>query len=145
VIRVLTGAGYRVVAPDQLGFGKSSKPTFALSFDTLARQTAALLDQLKLAKADILAHSMAGMLGVRFARTYPDRVERLALYAPIGLEDSRFYVPPVETWRLIEQERTVTAEAYRTQLMTNYALPLPPAAIEPFVQMRERVKQSGEY
>ena len=39
VIKTLTNAGYRVVVPDQIGFGKSSKPAGDLHFDTLARNT----------------------------------------------------------------------------------------------------------
>ena len=74
VIKTLNEAGYRVVAPDQIGFGKSSKPSGELHFDTLARNTIALLDHLQIAKADIVAHSMGGMLAVRIARAYPDRV-----------------------------------------------------------------------
>ena len=74
VIRTLNDSGYRVVVPDQIGFGKSSKPQGDLHFDTLARNTVALLDHLQVAKADIVAHSLGGMLGVRIARAYPDRV-----------------------------------------------------------------------
>src|SRR5260221_4814861 len=86
VIKTLADAGYRVVVPDQIGFGKSSKPWGELHFDTLARNTVALLDHLQIAKADIVAHSLGGMLGVRIARAYPDRVQHLLLAAPIGLE-----------------------------------------------------------
>ena len=71
VIKTLSEAGYRVVVPDQIGFGKSSKPQGELHFDTLARNTIALLDHLQIAKADIVAHSLGGMLGVRIARAYP--------------------------------------------------------------------------
>src|SRR5258708_15664329 len=56
VIRTLNDIGYRVVVPDQVGFGKSSKPSADLHFDTLARNTIALLDHLQIAKADIVAH-----------------------------------------------------------------------------------------
>src|ERR1700689_593279 len=42
-ITVLTDAGYRVVVPDQIGFGKSSKPSGELHFDNLARNTLTLL------------------------------------------------------------------------------------------------------
>src|SRR6201993_4588477 len=87
VIKTLVDAGYRVVVPDQIGFGKSSKPWGELHFDTLARNTIALLDHLQIAKADFVAHSLGGMLGVRIARAYPDRVQHLLLAAPIGLED----------------------------------------------------------
>jgi pimeloyl-ACP methyl ester carboxylesterase len=144
VIKALSGAGYRVVVPDQIGFGKSSKPTFAYDFDAMARTTVALLDRLNVGPVDVVAHSMGGMLGVRLARAYPDRVAKLVLQAPIGLEDYRLYVPPVETERLLTQERGLTAEGYRQQLLTNYAAKSP-EAIEPFVQLRERVRGSGEY
>src|ERR1700737_2119967 len=87
VIRTLNTAGYRVVVPDQIGFGKSSKPSADLHFDTLARNTITLLDHLQIAKADIVAHSLGGMLGVRIARAYPDRVARLLLAAALGLEE----------------------------------------------------------
>src|SRR5438477_4549313 len=89
VIKTLSDAGFRVVVPDQIGFGKSSKPTGELHFDTLARNTITLLDHLKIDKAEIVAHSLGGMLGVRIARGYPDRVGYLVLTAPIGLEDYR--------------------------------------------------------
>src|SRR5665213_3507966 len=126
VIKTLNEAGYRVVVPDQIGFGKSSKPAGDLHFDTLARNTVTLLDHLRIARADIVAHSMGGMLAVRIARAYPDRIQHLVLTAPIGLEDYRLYVPPLPTEKILEHEDRLTAEAYRRQLETNYSLKLPP-------------------
>jgi pimeloyl-ACP methyl ester carboxylesterase len=144
-IKALTEAGYRVVAPDQIGFGKSSKPGFAYSFDAMARATIALLDSLHVDRFDLIGHSMGGMLAVRLARAYGSRIDHLILYSPIGLEDYRFYVPPVTDEELRRLERALTADAYRQQLMTNYALSLPSSAIEPFVQLREGIRESGEY
>ncbi len=145
VIAALTGAGYRVVAPDQIGFNKSSKPSFDLHFDDLARNTAALLDELKIDKVSIIGHSTGGMLSVRFARIYPERVERIVLAAPIGLEDYRFYVPPVPIEQLMELEDKVTPASYRQQLLTVYSLSLPPEALDPYVEARTRIKGSAEY
>jgi pimeloyl-ACP methyl ester carboxylesterase len=145
VIRTLNDAGYRVVVPDQIGFGKSSKPAAELHFDTLARNTIALLDHLQIAKADIVAHSLGGMLGVRIARAYPDRIGRLLLAAPIGLEDYRLYVPPTPTEKIMENEDKLTAEGYRKQLETNYSLKLPADQITPFVDARFNIKGSSEY
>ena len=144
VIAPLAAAGYRVVVPDQIGFGKSSKPGFRLGFDALAATTARLLDHLGLGRVEVVGHSMGGMLAVRFARTYPDRVDRLVLEAPIGLEDYRAAVPPVETAALVAQERALSADGYRRQLVANYAV-RDPAVVEPFVDLRERVRGSGEY
>jgi pimeloyl-ACP methyl ester carboxylesterase len=145
VIRTLNDAGYRVVVPDQIGFGKSSKSWGELHFDTLASNTIALLDHLRIAKADIVAHSLGGMLGVRIARAYPDRVGRLLLAAPIGLEDYRFYVPPTPTEKILENEDKLTAEGYRKQLETNYSLKLPPDQVTPFIDARFNIKGSAEY
>jgi pimeloyl-ACP methyl ester carboxylesterase len=145
VIRTLNTAGYRVVVPDQIGFGKSSKPASDLHFDTLARNTIALLDHLQVAKADIVAHSLGGMLGVRIARAYPDRVGHLLLAAPIGLEDYRLYVPPTPTEKILENEDKLTADGYRKQLETNYSLKLPPEQVTPFIDARFNIKGGSEY
>jgi pimeloyl-ACP methyl ester carboxylesterase len=145
VIKILSEAGYRVVVPDQIGFGKSSKPTGELHFDNLARNTIALLDHLKIDKAEIVAHSLGGMLGVRIARAYPDRVAHLVLTAPIGLEDYRLYVPPTPTEKNIETEDKLTADGYRKQLQTNYAIKLPAEAITPFIDARFNIKGSPDY
>jgi pimeloyl-ACP methyl ester carboxylesterase len=145
VIKVLSEAGYRVVVPDQIGFGKSSKPAGELHFDTLARNTVALLDHLGIARADIVAHSLGGMLGVRIARAYPDRVNHLVLAAPIGLEDYRMYVPPTPTEKILENEDRLTAEGYRRQLENNYSPKIPPDQITPFIDARFNIKGSADY
>jgi pimeloyl-ACP methyl ester carboxylesterase len=145
VIAGLTEVGYRVVVPDQLGFGKSSKPVGPYSFDVMAADTVALLDALGLSRVDVVAHSMGGMLAIRLARNAPNRVNSLVLEAPIGLEDYRFAVPPVSNETLLRREGELTGAAYAKQLMTSYALSLPESAIEPFVTLREGVKSSGEY
>ena len=87
-IAALSEAGYRVVAPDQIGFGKSSKPTgFQYSFHALAHHTRRLLAALGIERATVVGHSMGGMLATRFALMYPGFTERLVLVNPIGLED----------------------------------------------------------
>lgn len=145
-ITALTRAGHRVVAPDQIHFGKSSKLDEApVSFDAMAAHTATLLDRLGVAQVDVIAHSMGNMAAVRLARTYPDRVRKLVMYAPVGLEDYRFYVPPVPDQRLIAQEEALSADAYLRQLMTSYGLSLPETEVMPFVTLRERLKGSAEW
>jgi pimeloyl-ACP methyl ester carboxylesterase len=100
-IAALTGAGYRVIAPDQIGFCKSSKPQrYQFSFGQLAANTHALLTKLGIGKAVIVGHSMGGMLGARYALQYPQATEQLALVNPIGLEDWKAEGVP---WRSIDQ------------------------------------------
>lgn len=90
----LAKVGFRVIIPDQLGFGKSDKPIeYQYSFHALADNTRRLLESLKIKKVNVVGHSMGGMLAVRFALMFPQMVERLALVNPIGLEDWKRVVP----------------------------------------------------
>ncbi len=87
-IAVLSQNGYRVIAPDQIGFCSSSKPEgYQFSFAQLAHNTRALLQSLDIEQATVIGHSMGGMLASRFALNYPEMVEQLVLVNPIGLED----------------------------------------------------------
>ncbi|HEX8504293.1 MAG TPA: alpha/beta hydrolase [Hymenobacter sp.] len=92
-IKTLAAAGFRVVVPDQIGFGKSDKADIHYSFHQLARNTKHLLDTLGVQKVVVVGHSMGGMLATRFALLYPETTERLVLENPIGLEDYRVGVP----------------------------------------------------
>src|SRR5439155_12715923 len=71
-IEVLRNAGFRVVVPDQVGFGRSSKPVMPYTLSEMAANTRKLLEALHVAKADVVGHSMGGMLAARFALLYPD-------------------------------------------------------------------------
>jgi pimeloyl-ACP methyl ester carboxylesterase len=110
-IEVLRKAGFRVVVPDQIGFGRSSKAIIPYHFHDMARNTQLLLQHLGISRATVIGHSMGGMLAARFATQYPALVERLVIYNPIGLVDTRFDGP----WPSIDEayERTL-ASTYQT-------------------------------
>jgi pimeloyl-ACP methyl ester carboxylesterase len=93
VIDALRKEGFRVVVPDQMGYGRSSKAIIPYNFHDWARNTRLVLQSLKIDKAMIVGHSMGGMLAARFATQYPDITERLVLYNPIGLTDPRWTRP----------------------------------------------------
>ena len=85
---MLSEAGYRVIAPDQVGFCSSSKPEgYQFSFAQLAHNTQALLQQEGIDQVSVIGHSMGGMLAARLALSYPQLAEQLVLVNPIGLED----------------------------------------------------------
>lgn len=87
-IRFLTAHGYRVIAPDQIGFCKSSKPrAYQFSFPQQAHNTHDLLAHLGVQKAVLIGHSTGGMLAIRYALMYPRELTHLVLVDPIGLED----------------------------------------------------------
>ncbi|MET1055919.1 MAG: alpha/beta hydrolase [Pedobacter sp.] len=120
VIRALTAKGFRVVVPDQIGFGKSSKAFIHYSFHQLSRWNKALLDTLGIQKANILGHSMGGMLATRFALMYPQTIEKLLLEDPIGLEDYRQFVPYTTTEQQYKTELKATAESIKKYYQTSY-------------------------
>ena len=108
VIGFLTGSGYRVIAPDQIGWGKSSRANIHYSFHLLAYLNKGLLDTLGIEKVMVIGHSTGGMLAARFALMYPERTEKLVLENPVGLEDYRAFVPyqPVEAQYIRELAAT---------------------------------------
>jgi pimeloyl-ACP methyl ester carboxylesterase len=120
-IKALAKEGFRVIVPDQIGFGKSSKPdNFQYTFQQLAENTKKLLNYLGIEKTAVLGHSMGGMLTTRFTLMYPQTVEKLVLENPIGLEDWKLVVPykPVDWW--YENELKQNYEAIKKYQMTNY-------------------------
>jgi pimeloyl-ACP methyl ester carboxylesterase len=139
----LSAEGYRVVVPDQLGFGKSAKPDIRYSFDILARNTKTLLDSLGVTRAAIVGHSFGGMLAVYFARDYPETTAVLTLENPIGLEDYRSVIPPQPIETLFRTEMEQRPESYRT-FMAAFFVGWPDIA-QHYVDIFSRVLLSPEY
>jgi pimeloyl-ACP methyl ester carboxylesterase len=121
VIARLSSEGFRIIVPDQIGFGKSSKPeTFQYSFHQLARNTKALLEQLGISRLSVAGHSMGGMLAIRFTLMYPETVEKLVLENPIGLEDYKLKVPYQTLDEVLKEELQVNLEKLVNYQKTNY-------------------------
>src|SRR5208282_4929644 len=143
--RVLSAAGYRVVIPDQIGWGKSTKPDIRYSFQLLAANTLRLMDALGIRKAAVLGHSTGGMLAVRFALMYPDRVTRLVLEDPIGMEDYRVNIPPQSDETLYQAELANTDPVKIRAFYARYFAHPRPEIYEPLADVQIRVTRSGEY
>lgn len=139
----LLDAGYRVIAPDQLGFGQSSKPDRTYTFQLLAANTAELLDTLKVGNVSVVGNSMGGMLAVHFARLYPDRVAKLILENPLGLEDYKPAIPPQSNADLIKLEMAQTPESYSKFLHSYFPVWKP--EYERFVQAFARTQSAPDY
>lgn len=121
-IKALAAAGYRVVAPDQVGFCTSSKPEhYQYSFQQLAINTHGLLAQLGIRKAVIVGHSTGGMLATRYALLYPDQATQLVMVNPIGLEDWKALGVPyrtVDQW--YQRELKLNADGLRNYEQSTY-------------------------
>jgi pimeloyl-ACP methyl ester carboxylesterase len=116
-IDALRKEGFRVIVPDQIGYGRSSKPIIPYNLNDMARNTRAILQSLKIDRVMIVGHSMGGMLATRFATQYPDVVERLVLYNPIGLTDARFNRPSESTDEIYKRTLGATYQTIRASLM----------------------------
>lgn len=120
-IKALTEKGFRVIAPDQVGFGKSTKPEhYQYSFNQLSCNTKALLDELMVKKVTVLGHSMGGMLATRFALMYPETAEKLVLENPIGLEDYKALTTYLTVDQNYQNELKNTVESYRNYQLRFY-------------------------
>jgi pimeloyl-ACP methyl ester carboxylesterase len=136
-IQKLSDAGYRVIAPDQIGFCKSSKPEhYQYSFQQLARNTHALLESLGVSDATMIGHSTGGMLAIRYALMYPHQTQQLVLVNPIGLEDWKAKgVPSLSVDQWYERELKTTADGIRRYEQSTYYAGQWRADYEPWVQM----------
>ncbi len=123
MIPILVDAGFRVVAPDLVGFGRSDKPAARTDY-TYQRMVdwmeAALIDELILDDITLFCQDWGGLIGLRLVAAHPDRFHRVMAAntgLPIGnripppafLEWQRFSqtVPEFPTSRIV-QRGTVT-------------------------------------
>jgi pimeloyl-ACP methyl ester carboxylesterase len=114
-ITVLSKAGFRVIAPDQIGFCKSTKPLgYQFSIQQLATNTNALLTSLGVSRPIIIGHSFGGMMAMRYALMHPDGVEQIVLVNPIGLEDWQAAgVPFIDLDKGLEIEKATTFDSIK--------------------------------
>ena len=77
-------ARYRVIAPDQIGFGKSDKPVINYRVATYVDFLDRFYSQLKIERATLVGNSMGGWIAALYAASHPQRVERLVLVDAAG-------------------------------------------------------------
>ena len=88
VIVPLAEAGFRVVAPDLLGFGFSAKPADGeYTIEAQARLIVGLLDALGVGRASLVGSSYGGAVAAVCALDFPARVERLVLVGAVANDD----------------------------------------------------------
>ncbi len=98
-IEALRNEGFRVLATDRIGWGRSSKPIVPYTLHDQALHIKMLLDEKSIAQAAIVGHSMGGMVTSRFAFSYPEMTTHAVMVNQIGLTDSRLQRP----WRNPEE------------------------------------------
>lgn len=86
---------FRVIAPDQIGFGKSDKPLINYRVGTYVDFLDAFLTQLKIEKVSIVGISLGGWIAASYTLTYPMKVEKLVLVDAAGFAPSKDIDPRV--------------------------------------------------
>lgn len=81
VMPPLVEAGYRTIAPDLAGFGRSDKPIDSdwYSYDRHTKTMAALLEELDIQDATVVVHDWGGPIGLRLAVEHPSRISRIVV------------------------------------------------------------------
>jgi haloalkane dehalogenase len=81
VIPPVRDAGYRCIAPDYAGFGRSDKPVDVgwYSYDRHVELMALLLEELDLHEATVVVHDWGGPIGLRLAVEHPGRISRIVI------------------------------------------------------------------
>jgi len=77
---------FRVIAVDLPGYGKSEKGDYSYNMTFFANSIKNLLDELKIQKVNFVGHSMGGQIGIQFDLMYPERIDKLILVSPAGIE-----------------------------------------------------------
>ncbi|MBV8910158.1 MAG: alpha/beta hydrolase [Gammaproteobacteria bacterium] len=89
VIPIFTAHDYKVIVADSRGHGRSTRTSQAYSYDLMAEDVVALLDYLKVDRADLVGWSDGGIIGLDIAMHHPQRLRRLFAYGansdPSGL------------------------------------------------------------
>jgi 4,5:9,10-diseco-3-hydroxy-5,9,17-trioxoandrosta-1(10),2-diene-4-oate hydrolase len=89
----LAERGFRTIVPDTLGFGYSSKPEGVdFGMDFVAGAMVRFMDKLGLDKVTLVGNSHGGAMAIKIALDHPERVSRLVLMAPGGLEEREVYM-----------------------------------------------------
>ena len=110
-------ANYHVIAPDQIGFGKSDKPFLKYRVATFADFLDKFMAELKIEKAHLVGNSMGGWVAGLMAVKYPNRVEKIVLADAAGI------LPENINTDAIYQLNNSTRDEIRANLKLIFATP----------------------
>ena len=127
-------AKYRVIVPDQIGFGKSDKPLISYRVGTYVDFLDALLKELKVEKATLVGNSLGGWIAASYALAHPAKVEKLVLVDAAG-----FNLGPKDDPNTVNALNPTTRAGVKQLLplvLYNQALFASDAAIDGFLTQR---------
>lgn len=115
---VALSAKYHVIAPDQVGFGKSDKPFLKYRVGTYTDFLDKFMSELKIEKASLVGNSLGGWVAGLMSVKYPNRVEKLILVDAAGLE------PATIDFNQVYQLNNSTRDEVRANLKLIFANPM---------------------
>ncbi|HRH41732.1 MAG TPA: alpha/beta hydrolase [Pyrinomonadaceae bacterium] len=124
---------YHVIAPDQIGFGKSDKPFIKYRIGTYVDFLDKMLSDLKIEKTTLIGNSMGGWIAALYTVKYPNRVNKLILVDSAGL------TPKVLDYSKVYQLNSATREEVKNNLkiaLYNQTFAENPALIDQFFMQR---------
>jgi 4,5:9,10-diseco-3-hydroxy-5,9,17-trioxoandrosta-1(10),2-diene-4-oate hydrolase len=102
--REIAAAGYRALLPDMVGFGWSSKPTgLDYTLDLFTSTLLEFLDRLEIPRCVLVGNSLGGAISIKVAIDHPQRVERLVVMGPGGLESRETYFKMPGIQKMVSQ------------------------------------------
>lgn len=120
-IPLLAEAGYRVIAVDLPGFGKSDKGAYPYDMTFYANALSRFIRALNLEPVIYAGHSMGGQIGITLALEEPELIHRLVLAAPAGIEP---FGPGESAWLAnvltVDGITNAPEEAIRANLALNF-------------------------
>ena len=100
---VFERAGYRNIVLDLPGFGRSDKPADVnYDLDFFVRSLQGFLDKAGIDRCTLLGNSLGGAIALGAALAYPERIEKLVLKAPGGVEERETYFQMPGILRMVE-------------------------------------------
>ena len=127
-------AKYRVIVPDQIGFGKSDKPALPYRVGTYVDFLDKFLSELKVERATLIGNSMGGWIAATYAVQYPARVDRLVLVDAAGYAPPKDYNP--NDLQLLVPTTRAAVRAVLPKVFYNSAALLNDAAVDAAIANR---------
>ena len=135
---------FTCIAIDLPGFGKSYKNADEFTATYFAEILKEFADQLKLQKFTLVGHSMGGQAAIKFASQYPDKLEKLILIAPDGIEEFTDFEG--NAMKMVMNPTTIMATS-EEQIERNYALNFykMPKEADQMIQDRKNIVKASDF
>jgi pimeloyl-ACP methyl ester carboxylesterase len=135
---------YRCLALDLPGYGKSSKLGFTAGMKFYAQIVSDFLDRMQIPACYLVGHSMGGQVAIHTALKCPEKIKKLALLAPAGIETfNEMEAAQLKSWFEAEKVYKAGAEIVERNIKANFHCFSADAL--PILQDRLQYKECDDY